>query len=94
VRLLPFSVPGVLEDSHADRRITHSGGLSAVDFSIDGHELTIIEADGVSVEPRQVNNLVISVAQVGPTAILLVLLIASRNLSVKFSVAIQRGCAP
>jgi FtsP/CotA-like multicopper oxidase with cupredoxin domain len=33
-------------------------------FSIDGHPLTIVEADGVAVEPRTVDRVLVDVAQV------------------------------
>lgn len=38
--------------------------LSGMTFSIDGHTLTVVEADGVSVEPRVVNDIFIGAAQV------------------------------
>lgn len=40
------------------------GSLSGIFFSIDHHSLLIVEADGVSVEPRRVDKVFISPAQV------------------------------
>ena len=40
------------------------GSLASTYFSIDNHPLTIVEADGTSVEPRIVNDIFIAAAQV------------------------------
>lgn len=43
-----------------------TGSLSGVYFSIDNHPLTIVEADGTSVEPKTVKEVFIATAQVCP----------------------------
>ena len=40
------------------------GSLSSTYFSIDNHPLTIVEADGTSVEPKTVNEIFLATAQV------------------------------
>jgi hypothetical protein len=44
-------------------RLINSGSFAAVHFSVDGHNLTIIEADSTLVAPQTVNGLLIDVAQ-------------------------------
>ena len=44
-------------------RLINSGALDAIHFSVDGHSLTVIEADGVLVEPYTVSSVFIAVAQ-------------------------------
>ncbi|KAF8306373.1 hypothetical protein DL93DRAFT_2088718 [Clavulina sp. PMI_390] len=44
-------------------RLINSGNVAGIYFSIDNHPLTIVEADGVSVEPRTVNEIFVAVAQ-------------------------------
>ncbi|KAF9929938.1 hypothetical protein FBU30_001097 [Linnemannia zychae] len=44
-------------------RIINSGGFADFQFSIDSHNLTVIEADGVDMQPVQVQRLPIHVAQ-------------------------------
>jgi len=41
----------------------HVGSFSGMRFSIDNHTLTVVEADGTSVEPRVVQSLLVGVAQ-------------------------------
>lgn len=46
--------------------LTHlnsSGSFADVSFSIDNHTLTVVEADGVSVEPVEVRSVTMGVAQ-------------------------------
>lgn len=51
-----------------------TGSFSGMHFSIDNHTMTIIEADGVSVAPRQVDDLFVGAAQVSVVNFLVVLL--------------------
>ncbi|KAJ3124726.1 hypothetical protein HK100_011138 [Physocladia obscura] len=44
-------------------RVVNTAAFAAFLFSIDGHELTVIEVDGVLVQPYQVDMLTINVAQ-------------------------------
>lgn len=44
-------------------RLLNTGSLAASRFSVDGHVLTVVEADGTPVLPYEVSGLVIDVAQ-------------------------------
>ncbi|KAL7408823.1 multicopper oxidase-domain-containing protein [Mrakia frigida] len=44
-------------------RLVNTGSFADVSFSIDNHTLTVVEADGVSVEPVEVLSLTMGVAQ-------------------------------
>ncbi|ORY66655.1 Cupredoxin [Leucosporidium creatinivorum] len=44
-------------------RLANTGSFAASRFSVDGHILTVIEADGVPITPYEVSGLVIDVAQ-------------------------------
>ncbi|KAI0752747.1 multicopper oxidase [Daedaleopsis nitida] len=44
-------------------RLVNTGSFVAMQFSIDNHTLTVIEADGTAVEPFQVSSLSVAVAQ-------------------------------
>ena len=50
--------------SDAQNTTLRIGSLASTYFSIDNHPLTIVEADGTSVEPRIVNDIFIAAAQV------------------------------
>uniref|UniRef100_A0A060T8I1 ARAD1D06952p n=1 Tax=Blastobotrys adeninivorans TaxID=409370 RepID=A0A060T8I1_BLAAD len=53
----------VIPDKTYRLRVVSAGGFSEFDFSIDNHTLTVIEADGVNVEPLDVTVLRMSNAQ-------------------------------
>ncbi|PCH37424.1 multicopper oxidase [Wolfiporia cocos MD-104 SS10] len=44
-------------------RLVNTGSFVAMDFSVDNHVLTVIEADGTAVEPFQVSSVSLAVAQ-------------------------------
>lgn len=45
-------------------RIINIGSFVPTQFSIDGHALTVVEADGTSIEPMKVQSVTLAVAQV------------------------------
>lgn len=44
-------------------RLINAGSFAAIQFSVDDHVLTVVEADGTVVEPYRVSNVRIDVAQ-------------------------------
>ena len=44
-------------------RLINAGSHASIWFSVDGHALTVIEADGTPIEPQVVSSLQIHVAQ-------------------------------
>ncbi|KAI8622335.1 Cupredoxin [Chytriomyces sp. MP71] len=44
-------------------RLINTSGLAAFFFSIDGHKLTVVEADGIRMDPYEVDALTINIAQ-------------------------------
>jgi iron transport multicopper oxidase len=44
-------------------RLIHAGTLAPLRVSVDGHALTLIEADGTPLEPRRVREVVLQAAQ-------------------------------
>jgi FtsP/CotA-like multicopper oxidase with cupredoxin domain len=58
-----YSNYSLLPETTYRLRLINSGSFAAMRFSIDGHPLTVVEADGTSVVPYQVGAVVIDVAQ-------------------------------
>lgn len=44
-------------------RLVNSGSFASIRFSVDNHPLTLIEADGTLLAPRQVSGVIVAVAQ-------------------------------
>ncbi|KAG0214798.1 hypothetical protein BGX28_001433 [Mortierella sp. GBA30] len=59
----PMSVFDFKSDKTYRVRVINSGSFADFQFSIDSHNLTVIEADGVDMQPVQVQRLPIHVAQ-------------------------------
>lgn len=53
----------LLPNSTYRLRLVNSGSLAAIRFSVDGHTLSVIEADGTPVVPFSVSGVVLDVAQ-------------------------------
>lgn len=55
-----FTVPA---NKRVRMRVINAGSLATIRFSVDGHNMTVIEADGTEVEPVVVQSLNVMVAQ-------------------------------
>ncbi|KAK3822735.1 MAG: laccase [Benniella sp.] len=60
---VPFTVFSVIPNRRYRFRVINVGTATPFQFSIDGHKLRVIEADGVAIQPYEVDRLTIDVGQ-------------------------------